>query len=831
MQLERCRTTTPPNLIFDPYRTTVPSDQPSDTPSMVKIRVTTPDSWIQPSNLPSDYPSLVPFVWVEPPTIAPTGRPSAVPSDAPSLVPSGIPTEEFTVPTQAPSRVPSDGPSQSRSYVSSGVPNDQPSMAPSVVPSDQPSVTPSDAPSLEPTSIASDMPSFVPTVVPSDSPSLIPSSLISGSRSDVPSIVPSDSPSKLPSTKPSESWVLPDSVIGSTEDLETSNPTASYTDLASDFPSVTTSNFPSDRPSTEPSDIPSDLSSVFPSSSPTTESSVPLSDSSSSVPNFSRSAYPSDLPSGWPSSIGAPDFVYVDTVTLESELKEPMDDSTTQVFESVCAEEFLPVYLPKIHQAEYSDIQCHVLSQRELHVRHRTLQETGNVELQTGSVAILLRASSQVDRAPERFVEVVRAAFEIYSTEFQQLLSDQTDYFEPVWTGGSNTDPSAAVAPVSNDTSDKKQLVIIVGSVMGGLVLAIALFIFLKVREVDNIRSYDNHVEVFSIGSQDGSLAKASIATGPRPRPPSPIEIPEPVPSEIDPWASEEERQMRVVALTPNSVDSYLVLDDDEEEGGLPVSDPLGLRQSASSVEKNLQRKDRLKMIATISTGGDSDGDESPRRKSKANFSIITDGNSEESDLFTDKEDTSGSGSGTNGATDSSSDLKGLRLVDSSGTFSIKYEQKTPDKTFRPWQLFGFQRKSNGPGDSISDFYPSSSSLSESVSISIDPTQPAGTPVHKQMPKLLDMGPEIDPDLSSSSSHNEFIREGKTESGAKYLQINTDSASHTGSVLDDLSSLESQRHRRLKSRPTPSDPTPKVDNRGKYHKAPRNVLHRYEYGL
>jgi len=89
----------------------------------------------------------------ETPTVAPTLSkvPTNLPSDEPSLSPSKVPTaipsaEPSNSPSKVPTNLPSDEPSPSPSKVPTALPSDQPSISPSKIPtalsSDQPSISP-----------------------------------------------------------------------------------------------------------------------------------------------------------------------------------------------------------------------------------------------------------------------------------------------------------------------------------------------------------------------------------------------------------------------------------------------------------------------------------------------------------------------------------------------------------------------------------------------------------------------------------------------------------------------------------------------------------------
>jgi len=159
-------------LLFDDY-----SDDGNSTETFEIQSDDLLDDFIDDANfttvtgIPSDTPS-------DRPTMEPSSVPSSLPSDGPSLEPSVLPSD-----------LPSDGPSMEPSGTPSDLPSDGPSLEPSGVPSD----LPSDGPSLEPSTLPSDGPSMDPSIEPTPAPSGNPTS---------PTTAPSEDPTKIPTPDP-----------------------------------------------------------------------------------------------------------------------------------------------------------------------------------------------------------------------------------------------------------------------------------------------------------------------------------------------------------------------------------------------------------------------------------------------------------------------------------------------------------------------------------------------------------------------------------------------------------------------------------------------------
>ena len=183
-----------------------------------------------------------------------------------------------------------------------------------------------------------------------------------------------------------------------------------------------------------------------------------------------------------PSSI----FLQDGVVYLKSDFKEIMDKDTVQIFEQVVAEQFLPQVLPLVHLAKYTDIQCFVESQTLLHDgTSRKLFQRAKMVVKTEEVSIVLKITSNVDPPADNFDELVTLAMQQYSLLLQQLLSEETDYFEPAPTIAPTNSPvtAAPTVPIGDvsaveeqpESSDTEALpiMVIVGAAVGGVLVAL----------------------------------------------------------------------------------------------------------------------------------------------------------------------------------------------------------------------------------------------------------------------------------------------------------------------------------------------------------------------
>lgn len=301
--------------------------------------------------------------------------PSLIPSDVPSMIPSVSPT---SIPSMVHTIIQTSTPSKMAS--------DRPSMVPSSAPS---SMVLSSTHSKGPASVPSNTRSTVSSLIPSDFPSSVPSNLPSTNPSDIPSLSPSSMPSDIPSSMPSS------------------------------LPSVTLFGVQSDIQSDIPSDAPSNVPSDFPSSVPSMQPTL--------TPTFYFA--PSDFPSSAPSIMDGK--ASVNSVSFDTSDERLMNMDEMSTYESICAEKFLPLYVPKVTLAEYSTIRCKVLSQSK----------------QSGKLSILMRIAAKVAISNNEFQYTIATTLNEYSAEFQSLLGEYMQLFFI----SSNAPSSAPSGPFGSD--------------------------------------------------------------------------------------------------------------------------------------------------------------------------------------------------------------------------------------------------------------------------------------------------------------------------------------------------------------------------------------------
>ncbi|GKZ00229.1 hypothetical protein MPSEU_000975800 [Mayamaea pseudoterrestris] len=411
------------------------------------------------SDMPSDQPSL--FV-SDVPSILSSVASSDVPSVAPALAASDSPSNFMS---ELPSNVPSFGESWPTSLRGSDGLSDTPSLSPTMPVTADESDSPSDAPSLFPTAI-SDNPSQSPSLATSDASEQVPIGDLTRAPSDVPSLgfeqqgisdTPSDSPTfSLSSDTPSDS------------------PTFT---LSSDIPSDMPSDFPSDQPSMIQKSVTSEPTVLF------SQQGYP---ETSGEPTAGPMQDISDSPSG--------------VVNFVSSSNGIMDNETVAIFEDVIARQYLPQVLPLVYPASYTNTKCKVVSQTSLNSNaERKLQDTTTSKKQTAKlyvttddIKILLRISSNVNPPAENFDELVGTALQEYPNLLQQLLSNQTTYFETESSidksdrdDDSVPPPVAAIekTPTSSSGKNGMPVIIIISAVAGGVVVALLAAFYLGQRD------------------------------------------------------------------------------------------------------------------------------------------------------------------------------------------------------------------------------------------------------------------------------------------------------------------------------------------------------------
>jgi hypothetical protein len=496
-----------------------PSMVPSDQPSSV------------PSNLPSSVTSALPTIDVEPP------RRQRKTSDVALLDRKGSDqgTHRYTTEEEHSHRRLSETLDSEESrwldtdplFIKMTPPNRlSPTLAPSKLLNTPSSSTL--APTRRPIGAIPTISSDAPSDVPSDLPSLAPSDI----GTSIPTIVLQDPTGRRRlSERATEDgrWLADPLFVKITPPNQ-----LSATTVPTQEPVSPLSDSPSDVPSGAPSFISADANSALPTFEvPSSESqtdplfvkfvppsqAVPTQAPTVALPQSSSpSDFPSDAPSFVPVLISSEPPVAALTVksfTLRSRQTEEMDIGTVSEFEMACGKEFFPTYLPLIHKASYEGLQCSVHSQAVVRsTDSRSLPEESFVEVTTGSVAIVMKVSAKAIQPPPRdFNEIVAKTLETYSTEFQQLLSDRTSYFESV---ESQTLSSAQQGHEATNKDARHGITVLIAAVCSAI-LAVTLIVGLLAAKGRKARGTSPEamatlvddgvaVEVFSTGSHRKSL-------------------------------------------------------------------------------------------------------------------------------------------------------------------------------------------------------------------------------------------------------------------------------------------------------------------------------------
>lgn len=346
--------------------------------------------------------------------------------------------------------------------------------------------------------LSSDLPSLVPTMLPtveqndfdnlgeasitvpdnvsyltSDLPSMVPSRIVMVDDellSDLPSFVPSDGPSEVPSDHSfKESFLL--------------------SALPSDLPSFVPSQTPTHRP-TRPSFILSDTPSLRSAIGPTRS---PVIDPSSPAPSQQVTFMPSDLPSI--SGTVSREVSAMVVVTLQSGDTEIMNGDDIDIFETVCQDDFLLVYLPQVQEANYGHITCQVLNQTLGDLGETRIEEEESIAVGLQSVTILLRVSSTEDLP----VDIVQETFGNYSSVFQERLSEATPYFF-YFQGSSHPHQPIIPVPVTKPIEPDEGtfwIIPVAAAIVGSAILAmiVSLLIVRKRRRAAPIPTQQNSGE------------------------------------------------------------------------------------------------------------------------------------------------------------------------------------------------------------------------------------------------------------------------------------------------------------------------------------------------
>lgn len=460
---------------------------PTAGPTMITTVLITFDPTSTPTNLPSempsDYPSEGPSTT---PTVFPSVNPTAMPSDFPSDQPSGVPSSTpSTLPSQSPSVAPSPVPTAIATVFIPFVPapteivRDATGSIESSMPSDVPSDTPSNTPSAEPTETSSqsisDIPSQVPTAITTV---FIP--FVQAPTSEVQrdaessleeTILQSDFPSTAPKVfdEPTETTKIPNMV--SSEASIPSMTQTSNSEVPSDVPSQTPSDMPSQAPSESMSDMPSDMPSQdqgWVGGSSDVPSSIPAANDFGNV---------SDIPSSSPS------------LSIDLSSSKFMDKDHIELFEDICANDFLREYLPWVQSADYKAITCSVISQKETLLNRRSMQtddHRAQITYRTNGIDILVLVSGIVD-LPQgvSFQSVVVKTFVTFKNEFQGYLSSASSFFVE-----SGTTPVASEGVVESNNGQNilgatTVWYIVAAALIAGGFLALSISFFVLSRRED----------------------------------------------------------------------------------------------------------------------------------------------------------------------------------------------------------------------------------------------------------------------------------------------------------------------------------------------------------
>ena len=635
---------------------------------------------------------------------------------------------------------------------------------------------PTQRPSTEPSqpSQPSDPQSELPSSAPSSLPSSTPSVLQSQVPSDLPSQIPSYVPSKVPSPKPTP---VPSK-------MPTSYPTAA----PSASPSASPSFAPSSAPSTVPSQLPTLTPSETPSSSPT------------SVPSLT----PSDTPSLMPSTTPVAPTQAQTKIKLLSDSDGVMGTDTVSMFEQVCSEEFLPISMPTIYPAEYSEFECKVVRQTLLsgNTRARLLSEKGKIILFTEAVAIEIEASADIDPPPVHFDDLVESTFATYISEFQQMLSSKDAYF----TSAGDTNPVFAQQP--NDETPGNEiptLYFIIGGVVFAFIVVSTLSIMFLVKnrrrnEGLHLRTIDevaNGIEVYTPGEMgtqrkhkpslfvETSFSGDSSIYGPKEL--ETIENDSEMSKKSQISSKYHNSQAGHDSYTPRSVDSSKA-----RLSGLDNS-MLGDRQedpnfsSINSDTYNGYQYSSSFYDETDSLEGQSNVGEEMAYQSHVHMrdradSISTRTRSSLGDITSSQSD----------------DME---------TTTKPRSNKLP--FFGRGILSGLK---TGAGRSVA---------------TKGTSEVRGEASRQQSSIVADCVDGTDANKETSKPKPWYKK------GQRHLNIYDDEAfdaTNSDEVLEDLSCLESERKDRLKDTADVGATTPKTENRGKYHKSPGNVLYN-QYGF
>ena len=497
-----------------------------------------------------------------------------------------------------------------------------------------------------------------------------------------------------------------------------------------------------------------------------------------------------------------------------------LSEDEVKVFEATCANDFLAQYVPSVTNEDFRDFTCAVINQSFTSSRRR-----GRVLQETGSLALLLNITAFVPVSNSvSFSGAVTFVFRQYNRELKQLLAGNSPSFSGIQ--GDSNDTSTDSFGDSGGTP----IVIIIVAAAAGLALAMlaSVFLFSRARPAREFQSSQvTHRMREHEDDEDSCNERCSI--------PSKINVDNlgELESELSPGT------FRGRADTFSSLHEDIPTDQPINETGgtkkrerelesnyLETEEVMHTKRERSfnSREQSLDRKMRK---LTLGFRERSDG--SHDIEAVESLSLSKKGwsyNSRENSLdqkmkkfalgFRERSDGSHDVEAMN-VSDASSTLDGLEIGEET-PLEVKINEtpmafslppKSPRKrSFNSMRTRLPQRKSGRmivlPSTDDSEF-------------SIDFGRAAGTP--KSNSKFHSPGTTGLEVCGVGSPMGNFTSKRFNPNGGKFLQMNLDSVTHTGTVLNDLDALESEWNKKFVISATSSVETPQFENTTKFYKA------------
>jgi hypothetical protein len=193
-------------------------------------------------------------------------------------------------------------------------------------------------------------------------------------------------------------------------------------------------------------------------------------------------------------------YVEVDQVALDTTEDDVMSVEDILIFEHVCREDFLPLYLPLVYSTNYSEIACTVIKQGMVvsDGSRRILQEqnlhNANVLLKSNTTNILLHVTGKADQPTggKSFEEIVAKTFSEYSKSFLALLNEQSTYFLP-----STPEAALPVSGIQDDSVARSSsrpniMMLIFVSIFGCVILLFGYTLFRRRTNPNKIYTLDH---------------------------------------------------------------------------------------------------------------------------------------------------------------------------------------------------------------------------------------------------------------------------------------------------------------------------------------------------